>query len=572
MADTQAFSVNWTVQIEPEGDVSEDVAEITLIEESGVDSATVKLDTSKRPHALEEQQDIHIELDDGNITKTFDGFTDSISDDEERPVVTVDARTPIGVLDDATAVGDISEDNLFQVINSILDTSPGKVRELSFDPVPLVIDYGTFGSATNYGSIDVAHIGTFDENTDNFEQRETSSQGKAAEIRFSSYFNGTGNTYTMDITGNDSDGNTVEATVDLPPGDNATEAFGDSTFRLALSGGNTLWDEVTGITTDIPNFGSSVGPEDSIYFGADIWNYVKTDWAFQLDSLTSVRSAIRRVVSYLSGIDQARDWEFDVDDTNDELVVQPQESQNPSTYVFREGDNVLKPVATRDLDGVRNFIKVIGSNQVNFWAWAYDGTFQWSLINPFENSEYPNSGVKFDLSPANGQNDIDQINIRGEELRSNTFTSPYQAIDIGIKALREYYRTPVSGQAPISGLHQATVGDRAEVYYPSRGIPQKVGDNVYNIEKIETSVTPEAAKTRIDFGTSKPNLADQIEAGSSMIRNDISNNVAQYSTSGKETESSDTFPIVGELVEQNDDGTWLVDGEDGSTYDNVRVI
>ncbi|AGM11295.1 hypothetical protein HHTV1_40 [Haloarcula hispanica tailed virus 1] len=578
MPDTQAFSVDWTVTIQPEGDVSEDVSEITLIEEQGVDSATVKLDTSKRPHALEEQRDISIVLDDGNTTKRFDGFTDSISDDETRPIVTVDARTPIGLLDDGTAAGVISEDNLFQVIDAILDQSAGQIREISFDPTDLEDQYGTFAAATNFGKISVAHVPGFGVNYDNFEQRETTSQGKEAEITFDNYNNGMSTTYTMDITGNDQDGNTVTASVDLPPGSSVQDAFGQDTFKLALSGGNELWDEVTGITTDIPNFNSGL-PEDGVYFSANIWNYVKTDWRFQLDSLTSVRQAISRIVQYISGLDSARDWEYYVDDASDELIVQPESAANPSTYVFREGDNVLKPVATRDLDGVRNFIKVVGSNNVNFWAWAYNGDFQWSLDNPFDTGEYPDAGVVYDSSPGNGQNDIDQINIRGEKLQSNSFSSWFQAIEIGQKALREFYRTPVTGQAPISGLHPATVGDRAEVYYPSRGIPQKVADNTYQIEKVETRITPEEAKTMIDFGTSKPNLADQIGAGSSMIRNDISGNVAQYATSvttssevTNELQEAGAFPIVGELISQNDDGTWQVEGEDGTTYDNVRVI
>lgn len=578
MADTQAFSVDWTVTIEPEGDVSEDVSEITIIEESGVNSATVTLDTSKRPHALEEQQDISILLDDGNITKRFDGFTDSISDDEERPVVTVDARTPIGVLDDGTAVGQIQADNLFQVIDGILDNSAGQIREVSFDPTDLEDEYGTFASSTDYGALNVSHVGFVDYNNEEFEQRETSSRGKEAEINWGSYTNNTSTTYTMDITGQDGDGNTVTASVDLPPGNSAQDAFGSESFKLALSGGNELFAQVDSISTDIPNF--SGGSTSVISFSASIFNYVKTNWNFKLDSLTSVRSAISRIVSYLSGIDAARDWEFYVDDANDELVVQPQEEQNPTTYVFREGDNVMKPVATRDLDGVRNFIKVSGAGSVNMWAWAYGGEFQWSLDNPFDTGEYPDNGVGYGSTPGGGLNDIDEINIRGERLASNQFTSFFQAIDIGKKALREFYRTPVTGQAPISGLHAASVGDRAEVIYPSRGIPQKVGDNVYQIEKVETRITPEKAKTTIDFGTSKPNLADQIGAGNSMIRNDISNNVAQYAqtvTTSKQVQddqstSADDMPIVGELVSQNDDGTWTVEGEDGNTYENVRVI
>jgi len=103
------------------------------------------------------------------------------------------------------------------------------------------------------------------------------------------------------------------------------------------------------------------------------------------------------------------------------------------------------------------------------------------------------------------------------------------------------------------------------------------------VKKVKYSVTPEEAKTLIDFGSSKPNLADQIGAGSSMIRNDISSNVAQYATSvttsnqvnkqeGGESTTIEDGGLVGTLVSQNADGTWVVDGEDGNTYDNVRVI
>lgn len=575
MPDTQAFSVDWTVTIQPEGDVSDDVAEITIIEERGINSATVKLDASKQPHALEEQRDIHIRLDDGNTVKTFDGFTDSVSDGDTRPIVTVDARTPIGLLDDSTAVGVISEDNLFRVIDALLDTTAGKVRELSFDPSELEAEYGTFAGSTDFGKVDVTHNGKYGVNSDTFDSRETASQDTDAELRIHNYTNNTNTTYQLEIDGNDSDGNLVEATVDLPPADSATAAYGDDTIKLGLTGGNGMFDQVDSITTNIPNVTGS----EVISMDANIFNYVKTDWRFQVDSLTSVRSAISSIVRYISGLDSARSWEYYVDDATDELHVQPESTSESAKYVFREGDNVLKPVASRDLDGVRNFIKVVGSNSVNISAWAYNGDYRWTLYPPFESGNYPSGGVKFDSSPGTGQNDIDQINIRAEKLTSPRITDWGQAIDIAKKALREFNRTPVTGQAPVSGLHPATPGDVAEVFYPSRGIPQKVSDNEYGVKKVETRVTPEAAKTVLDFGTSRPNLADQIRAGSTMIRNDISGDIAQMSTtiqateqSGDESTSEDSFPVVGTLQSQNDDGTWQVEAEDGTTYDNVRVI
>jgi len=583
MPDTQAYSVDWTVDIAPEGDVSDDVAELKVIDVEGVKSATVKLDTSKSPHALEELEDISITIEDGNQTVQFDGKTDSIHDDPERPVVTVDARSPDGLLDDATVAGLISEENLFDVINAIIDTSAGKVRSISFDPDPLISAHGTFAGAVDFGTVDIAHVGAFGVNSDVFTQHETAENGMEAELRIDNYENTSNNTYTLDITGNDSDGNTVTASLDLPPADSAQDAFGTDSPKLALSGGNGLWDEVTSISTDIPNFSSGLNPRVLLY--GNIFNYVKTEWNFTLDSLTSVRSAISRIVNYISGVDNSNDWEFYVDDSTNELIVQPVSDANPDTHVFREGDNVTKPVATRDLDGVRNFIKVNGAADVNMWVWAYGGDFQWSLDNPFDTGEYPDAGVVFDSSPGGGQNDIDQINLRAERLASNDFTSIFQALEIGKKALREFYRTPVSGTAPIIGIQQVSPGDKAEIYYPSRGIPQKVTDNVYTVEKVEYTVTPNSATTEVEFGTVRPNLADVIRSGGNIIRNDISSNVAQYSTSVSTSKNSVTkktlqevvaevekFPVVGTLSSQNDDGTWTVDGDDGETYENVQVI
>jgi len=260
-------------------------------------------------------------------------------------------------------------------------------------------------------------------------------------------------------------------------------------------------------------------------------------------------------------------------DDSDELIVRPQTAASPDRYVFREGDNVLKPVASRDLDGVRNFIKVNGAGNVKVWIWAFDGDLQWSFDNPFDTGEYPGSGIIYESSPA-PQNDIDQINLRAESLSSRSFTSFSQALEIGKKALEQYLRTPVSGQAPIPGVHPADVGDEAEVYYPSRGIPAKVASNIFTVKKVEYSITPEAAKTTIDFGTSKRNLGDVIGSGGSLVRNDVSSSIQQFSdrAGGDQAAGSGGLLVVGTLDSQNDDGTWTVTGEDGNTYENVRVI
>ena len=577
MPSTQAYSVNWDVRIQPEGVVSGDVAELKVIEQSGKpNSATVTLDTSESPHALEEQKAITIEIEDGNTTINFVGITDSVKDDDERPIVTVDARESSGLLKDTTVAGTADEPNLFQVIKYIIDDGPSDVREIAFDAASLESQYGTFAGATDFGSISIAHYPQFGANTDSFSQHETAAEETEAELRIDSYVNSTAQTYVLEIDGQDGAGNTVEASVDLPPGEDAQDAYGTDTFKLALSGGNERIVQIDSISTNVPEFTS--GSNVQVGLSGNIFNYVKTNWQFSLDNLTSVDEQISQIVRYISSLDDANDWEYYVeprDGTADELIVQPKATATPDRYVFREGDNVLKPVASRDLDGVRNFIKVSGAGDVNSWHWAYNGELQsWIVDNPFEDGTFPSGGAIFGSGQA-PQNHIDQINLRGEALSSNTFTSSRQAIEVGKKALKEYLRTPVSGQAPVPGIHPADPGDEAEVYYPSRGIPSKVSDNVFSIEKVEYTVTPETAKTTIDFGTSKRNLGDLIGSGGSLVRNDISGSIRQFSTrTGQATEegAGGGLLVVGELISQNDDGTWKVKGEDGNTYENVRVI
>lgn len=580
MADTQAYSVDWTVVIEPEGDVSDDVAEITVIEEEGVDSATVVLDTSKNPHALEEDRDIHITITDGNDTEEFDGFVDAVKDDETRPLVTIDARTAPGLLDDTNAVGVIEASDIWGVIDGVMDSSAGKVRQITFDPSAHRNQYGTFGNQVNFGQVTVSSIniaGLGDSYyKEELEVRETADQDQEAEIRFDYYTNTTTNTYSLTITGRDSDFNTVEAQIDLPPGSDAQEAFGEEIVRLPLEGGNQMWEQVESITTNVPD---PAPAGEIINLKGNLWNFVKTNWRYRVDDLTTTRQAISSLVSYMTGIDPDNDWEYIVDESQNELFIRPETNTDPDRYRFREGDNVIKPVAKRDLDGVRNMVKVTGAFGVKFWAWAYNGDFRYSFSNPFESGAFPSGGTKFADSPGDGRNDIDQRNIRADSLSSNEITSSFQAWDIGKQGLRDLYRTPVTGQAPTEGILDADVGDEAEVFFPSRGIPQKVASNIYNIDKVEYRITPTEAKTKIDFGTKRANLADHIAAGGNMVRNDVSNTTARYSESitksnqiTEEQERQDRFPIVGELIEQNRDGTWQVETEDGETFDSVRVI
>lgn len=571
MPSTQAYSVDWTVTIQPEGDVSEDVAEITIIEEEGKpEAATVLLNTSERPHALEEQRDISIELSDGNVTKSFDGFTDSVSDDAEQPTVTVDARQAGGLLRDITAAGSIDGSTLFHVIDGIVDTSAGKVREITFDPDNAASSYGTFAGDSDYGKIDIAHVPRFGVDYDRIQKHETTTRGKEVQLVIDNYGNSTNITYTCDITGLDADGTQVTASFDLPPATSAQDAFGSDTFKLALTGGNQKMVELTGVSTNVPSLNQGL----SVQLGGTVQNYVKTSWDFKVDSETTVYEAINRIVSYISGLDGATTWEFFVD-SSDELIVRPEPTAIPNRYVFREGDNVLKPVATRSLDGVRNMVKVSGSADVNAWAWAYDGDFyDESALHPFEDDSFPDSGFIWDANPGVTSNHVDDINLRGKALGSPTITSREQALDIAHKALREFIRTPVSGQAPTPGIHEASVGDQAEIYYPSRGIPAKVNNNVYSVKKVEYSVTPESAKTTIDFGMAKRNLGDMFQSGGSIQRQDISDSIRQFEQNvGEDGDGgSDGLLVVGTLDSQNDDGTWEVSGEDGNTYSDVRVI
>jgi len=147
----------------------------------------------------------------------------------------------------------------------------------------------------------------------------------------------------------------------------------------------------------------------------------------------------------------------------------------------------------------------------------------------------------------------------------------------------------VSGVSTVSGLHPATPGDEAEIYYPSRGIPQKVADNVYSIQKVEYTVAVDEAQTKIDWGLSEPSTGDMIKATSSTIqgggggggggftqflRNDLSETTQQTVDQGQTQGGAFAggFPLVGTIKEANDNGTFDVQGEDGNLYENVRVI
>ena len=589
MPQTQAYSVDWDVTVAGQN-VDRDVVEVTVNQtDDEPDSATVQLDTSERPHAVEEEDDMRVTLDDGNDVIEFRGRVDAVKDSKSEPLVTIDGREPAGELDDVSAVGDINEDNLFDVIDSVIDTSAGQVRGVTFDPGPLKSQYGTFGNSTVFGNLSIVHAAPFDVNEDTWNKQETTGgQGKSAELVIDSYVNTTSSTFQATLTGQDSDFNEVTATFDLPPGDDADDAYGTSKFKLPLSGGNGLLQEINSISTDVPTFSSQTNRIVSM--DASVKNYVKTDWDFKIEANNSVRDALNIVVGYISTVDNSRDWDFRVtapQTGTPELIVEPKAGGNTDRYVFTEGDNVLRPVANRSLDGVFNMVKVNGSQGTNAWFWAFNGTYYFSYDNPFESGEYPEAvGEEFGSSP--GFNDIDQIDMRATALDAPQVDDVFQASDLGEKALQELYRTPVSGVAETTGLHPADPGDEAEIYYPSRGIPAKVQDNVYDVKTVEYRVSTDEAYTKIDWGITEPSTSDMIKAtsasfgggaggGSSsftqFLRTDLSESLQKNITNqNNQNTTIQGGGLVGTITAKNSDGTFEVEAEDGTTYSNVRVI
>jgi len=570
MPSTQAYSVNWTVNVQPEGDVSGDVTEITYTRENeNSNSVTVELDTSQRPHALEEQADVTVVLSDKNETVRFDGFVDDVSDHDTEPKVTLDARTPEGRLDDTSVVGAYNENNIWGVIEGVVDGGPSKIRNITYDAAAAKDRYGLFSGATDFGSVSIGHYGLFGVNSDNFNQHEVISddRGKEAALQVDYYENTTATTYTLDITGKDANGDEVKASLDLPPGGTAKDAFGTNNVRLALTGGTRLWTEVNSITTDIPN----VTGNTIVAVSGNILNYVKTDYQFSATQGLSTRDVLNQLTSYIQSLD-GRKWEYDVKDTTDELVVRPVQTRDPALFTFTEGQNVIRPVANRDIDDVKNYVQVSGKGGVNVWVWAWKGAFytMWGYDNPHERGVFPDdtSGQytwKWKDSP--GINDIDQIDLRATAVSDNQITGWYQALGVAHETMDRVYRTSVSGTAPIAGIMDARPGDRVEVYYPSRGIPQKVADNTYRVKKVEYQVAPDEAKTTVEFGTKRPTATETIgqAAVNEIIQRRKSNKGGSNAVGGFD-------PIVGTITEVNDDGTATVSAENGKTYENVRIV
>lgn len=570
MPSTQAYSVDWTVTVEPEGDISEDVVEVVYTRENGnPDSATVKVDTSQRPHALEEQSDITVTLSDSNDTVTFNGFVDDVDDATDEPIVTIDARTPEGRLDDTTVVGSYNENNVWDVIDGVVDTGPSKTRGISFDAADAKDTYGLFSGQTDFGNLSVAHYGYFGVDSDTFNQHETvnDNRGKQAELRIDNYTNNTGTTFTMDITGQDADGNTVTASLDLPPGLSAEDAYGTDKIKLALSGGNNLWTEVNSVSTDV----GSLLPGFRVSLGGSIYNYVKTDYQFGAAEGKTTRDVVNRMASYIQSLDGGQQWEYIVEESTGELIIRPQQTRTPSLHTFTEGQNVIRPVAKRNIDGVKNYVHVSGAGGVNVWTWAYNGSFytMWGYDNPHVRGTFPDDTsdrFTWKWKDSAGINDIDDIDLRATSVSDNQIQGWHQALAVAHDVMDRVYRTSVSGTAPVAGIMDVNPGDKAEVYYPSRGIPQKVTDNTYTVEKVEYQVKPQEAKTEIEFGTKRRTATETI--GDAAV-----NEIIQRRKSVEGGSVAGGFkPVAGTIEQVNDDGTVTVSAENGETYENVRVV
>jgi len=549
MPNTQAYSVDWTVEVQPEGDVSDDVVSVVVQRRKDVNTATVELDTSVRPHAVEERTDITVELSDANETITFNGRVDDVSDSDREPVVTIDARTPEAQLDDTSLVGNYSEDNLFMVVNAILDDGPSRIRSITFGPEKHISEYGTFTGETVFGDFTANHYPRYGVEYESFSVGETlNGQGISVQLDFESYENTTNETYGLNLEREDGHRELVQASLELPPADSAMEAFGTERPKLALSGGAGRLASVTNMETDAGGLLAGAG---HLSLEATVENYVQTTYNYQAEDETTVRDGLDSITSYLSTLD-GRTWTYSVDEQTEELVMKPISPNKPSTHVYREGGNVIRPMAKRNLDGVKNFVKVSGVGAVTAWAWAYEGTYYESTENPFQNGLFPDNADSWRDSAQT--NDIDLIDLRATTLKDSAVSSEYQAIDVARDALESRYRSSVSGTAPVTGVKDVNVNDRAEVYYPSRGIPQKVTSNTFTVERVEYRVENDEAQTEIDFGVSRPSAEEIIDG---IVDRKL----------------ADSFtPVPGTIQSMNEDGTATVAGEDGEIYEGVQII
>lgn len=563
-----AYSANWFVRIQPEGNLTDDVARVTIVEEEDrLNSATVVLDESKRNHILEEGADMTVSVEEGTTDKIFEGQVDSVDDDVRRPRATVEGREPAAALEDASAVEVINKRSLFAVIDALVDASNSEVRNIFFDVGKHRDRYGFFANSTIFGKYE------FDSATDterfNTFQDVTNVSGDADRpIGFDfglhpvDYENDTGTDFELTVIGTDRNGDEVAAVLVLPTGQTSSvDAFGKERVRPDTTEGGT------GRFHDITRF--NINPDPATVSGTfrtriDFVNFVPTTFTWTAQDNTSVRGAIREVLDVIEAED-GRDWEQTVK-PGGELLVRPVSQPNRTRFRAVERQNVQRPVANISLDDVGNFVHVSGKNQVEAWAYAWQGDFYSSTADPKTNGL--SIGSTFETSP--GGNDIDEIDLRNPDeanVQNENITDNEQARSVAERALESVYRTAVSGSAPYTGVKEISTDDELEVIYPSRGIPARVSSNIFDVKRVEWRMTDTEATTVADFEQRRTDADEAIVRailGTDQLTNEIDQRIQADVFQSK-------IAVVEEIV---DDVQGLVNvrlPEEGELFEEVNV-
>lgn len=570
----KAYQINLSVSTEDAGDVSDDVVSARIIRaDDAANSATVKLDTSNDPHAFSELKTITVTIGDGSESTTFSGLIDAVNDDPANPIVTVEARESGGVFDDVGLIGTISGASLFDVIDGIVDQATRDYGLVTFDPQPLKDKYDAFSGGHIFGYLDIVHDGNAGTNKDGFTDSDALS-GEQTEVMLDftgtpgTYENNTGTTYTLTVNGTDTDGNSVTGTLDLPPGTSSSDAFGTLTPKVTLQGTTDFvyFEDVTSISTDIGTLSGS----DVVKCQSKLTAAIQTEFEFPIQDNRNARTGLDRMRDYLSGL-TGNSWTYYVDESD---ALQFTEKQDIVRRTIRavEGDNVERPIATRDMDSVRNFIKVDGDKDTNAWAWAYDGEFRVAESTP-QGQDLGSHGSKFDDAPDGGSNAIenpndantDGIGLRHDILERRELTSQTQVNAVAKQSLRDVYPTHVSGTATFSTLKDVALQDDVEVYYPSRGIPQRVDDNIFGVNRVEYDVSRDGASTTVDFGT-RPTATEAI---TDLVLKILNQTRGQPGGGGG---GGGFLPVPATVDSVNNDGTVDVTTDGGDVYRNVEVI
>lgn len=583
-----AYQVDWSVEVAGR-DISDSVVEIQVNHvKDGVDNAKIVLDRSERDFRISKDEQVVVRLTDNDTGTGYRGAIDAVKTDREDPILRLDTRHPAGTLDDLSAVGTVEGGTVFDAVDELITGQPN-VPGITFSPgnydqyenslqfdvtLAKLYPYVNPEAGGNYLKIDTAT------------SIETAPDGVIPAVHFlepEDYLNATGQTYTVVLNGRDGNGANVTAEFKLETGVDANAIYGPGGggFAIPVEGGNGRIAEVTSITTDLPDPADADNlPGRLVTGGIAIRAWQKNSWSWNAGSDTSVRDAIEQMLAYISTQDPRNDWDYRVSaPTNGtpELRLSPGTTDEQATYVMTEGVDVRQPVADVSVDGIYNYVKVNGRDDVNAWAWAYDGDWYVDAVDPIDSGAYPDSpqfGSIF-RSPG-GVNDVDDIGLRAIQIQAPSASNPFVAGDLAELALSEYYRSPISGTSTVPGIHQADPGDKAEIYYPSRGIPGRTVDNVFEIKTVEYTVSDRVAETKIDWGLPEPVLADMVKSAGSgglgaATRDDVKQSV-QSKVNVQEQLEAESNIVVGTLQSQNDDGTWTVDGRDGVTYDDVEII